>query len=168
MQICLLRHGDALPVGAPGVESDHQRPLSDEGRKEIQAVAAALRKLNIHPTRILTSPLIRARETAEIVAQNLGDLPVLPWEELGNGFSPSGLLSRLRELAPEESVVLVGHQPDLGQFAAFLLFGDTDADISLKKGGACFVEFRNHPESGRGSLKWLLTQKQLARTVGGG
>lgn len=163
MDIYLLRHGNAVPVGSPGITSDDERTLSDQGRKDIRKVGCALRKLKLSPHIVLTSPLIRARETAEIVAKTLGDIPVTECDELGHGFSPSGLLARLRELPADTSAILVGHQPDLGTFTSFLVTGDADSvDVALKKGGVCRVAFDHAPAAGNGSLRWLLTQKHLS------
>jgi phosphohistidine phosphatase len=162
MDVYLLRHGDALPVGSEGIRTDDERTLSDEGRREIREVAASLQRLKVDPDAILSSPLIRARETADIVAQEAGKKEVTSCDELGHGFSPAGLLARLRELPRKSSLILVGHQPDLGSFASFLLTGDANAiDISLKKGGLCWIEFDNQAAAGKGTLRWLLTQKHL-------
>jgi len=162
MDVYLLRHGDALPVGAQGIRTDDERPLSDAGRKETREVGRAFRKLRVRPDTLLSSPLVRARETAEIVGECLEGTGVTLCEELGHGFSPPALLARLRELPTKQTVLLVGHQPDLGRFASFLLTGDTAADIDLKKTGLCRIEFEKAPAPGKGTLRWLLTQKHLA------
>lgn len=162
MNIYLLRHGDALPVGAGGITNDDQRSLSDGGREEIRQVAAGLRKLKVVPDTLLSSPLLRAQQTADIVAQAFDRLAVTSCEELGHGFSCPALLARLRELPSKASVVLVGHQPDLGMFASFLLVGDDSVEVALKKGGLCWIEFEKAPAAGQGTIRWLLTQKQLS------
>jgi len=162
MDLYLLRHADALPAGAPGIRTDDERPLSETGRKESRDVGAALRKLGVGPETVLSSPLLRARQTAELVTGALGGLRVTVCEELGHAFSSPALLAKLCELPGRQAVLLVGHQPDLGTFASFLLSGREGIDVGLKKAGLCRIEFEGLPAVGRGTLRWLLTQKHLA------
>src|SRR5437588_4008526 len=122
MDLYLIRHTDALPVGAGDVTCDEERPLSELGQSQAKALAAGLQKRGVHIGQLLTSPLRRARETAEGIQKNWqGDaLEIVDCPELEPGLRARRLARCVRRLN-EENVALVGHQPDLGAWAAWLI-----------------------------------------------
>ena len=164
MNLYLLRHGIAAAGDEPGIESDHERPLTPKGVKRMRKAAKGLRRLGIEFDAILTSPLIRARQTAEIVAEALSlQSELQEISALAPESSVDNLLLGLTRFQTREDLLLVGHQPLLGQIAAFLLRGKDKShfDMPLKKGGLCRIEIDSIPPSKPGTLHWLLAPKQL-------
>jgi len=164
MNLYLLRHGIAVVGNEPGIESDNERALTSKGGKRMRKAAKGLQRLGIAFDGILTSPLVRARQTAEIVADVLGLKSQL--QEI-SGLAPESsvenLLFGLTRFQNREHLLLVGHQPLLGETAAFLLHGKNrpSLDIALKKGGMCCIEIDSMPPDKIGTLHWLLAPKQL-------
>lgn len=144
------------------MDRDEDRMLSAEGRKRTRAAAAGLRELGCRPDRILTSPLVRARETADIIAAVLpGNTRVEAVACLGPGVPQQDVVARLcRQNAG--AVMLVGHMPSLAMLVAFLLSGRTDWDVHLKKASACRLSFEGRPAPGTACLEWLLQPNALA------
>jgi phosphohistidine phosphatase len=127
--------------------------------------AAAVARLERGITRILTSPLRRAAESADLVAKTLDQgIPHERFEGLAPGHPFRTVLQRLAELGPDEVVVLVGHEPDLGKLAGVLLLG-APAALPIKKAGACAISFTDVAGSGSGRLEWFLPPKALRRHV---
>lgn len=124
MNLYLLRHGIAIPGDEPGIESDHERPLTSKGAKRMRKAAKGLRRLSIEFDAILSSPLRRARQTADIVAEALGlESEVQEISGLAPESSVDNLLFGLTRFQNREHLLLVGHQPLLGDAAAYLLRG---------------------------------------------
>jgi len=164
MNLYLMRHGIALPLDAPTVAHDGDRPLSNKGVKRIGKAAKGVRRLNIPFDGVLTSPLLRARQTAEIVASTLGLEARL--EEI-SGLAPEStvehLLFGLTRYQDREHILLVGHEPLLSQTAVHLLAGRQTANLNLgfRKGSLCRIEIETLPSVSPAKLHWLLTPKQL-------
>lgn len=152
MKLYFLRHGQAN--WEHWERPDDERPLTKKGRKELEAIAAAFKKLSLRPQVILSSPLPRALETAQIVSEKLDiDLATLPL--LAPGFGLHSLRQVLSDY-PERDLMLVGHEPDFS-FAVTQLTGGT---IRMAKGGLARVDIENIPDL-RGELVWLLPPKVL-------
>lgn len=161
MDCVLLRHGIAVERDEwEGSEAD--RPLTEEGAKRVAQAVAGLNRLDVQPTHILSSPLLRAIETAKIVRRSLlVRSAVQIVDELLPDASPDRLLSILHDLPPESCVVCVGHEPQLGIIASILLSGRATASFPMKKAGACLIELPIPVKPGRGVLRWWLTPSQL-------
>lgn len=162
MRLFFLRHGIAEP-GHSSL-SDFDRQLTDEGRAELEDVAQGLRRLKIRPDRLLSSPLVRARQTAEAVAPALG-ASVEIVDELRSGASFAAFQELARRYEKAGSLMLVGHEPDFSETAAVLIGADGDG-LVLKKAGLIRVDLDGRFERGQGRLRWLLTPHQLA-LIGG-
>ncbi len=149
MQICFLRHGEA---DWPNWDKpDDERPLTERGRKEMKRVAKFLERLKFSPDAILTSPLPRASQTAEIAADRLG-LEMQVEAALAHGFN----VERLRRLIAKstfECVVLVGHEPEFSAVVKEL----TGGEVKLSKAGIALVEVNRGCTSGK--LLWLFPPK---------
>lgn len=160
MDICLMRHGIAADLGGK-IKSDAERPLTSEGIAAIEEEARGIRKLDLQFDAILTSPLVRARQTAEIVAEFLHAEDRLEiCDALGIPASMPGVIKRLRDYEMTSGVLLVGHQPDIGRLAGHLI-GQDKLWLPFKKGGVCRVEVeRLHPNP-YGEIRWFLTPKQV-------
>jgi len=157
MNIYLLRHAHALAVGEPGVESDEERPLSDQGRQQAVLMAGAAQRLGLKFDQVLTSPLRRALETAQEFCRHLGmeESALVTCGALEPGGSAKKLMKRLRSLEAND-VVLVGHSPDLNEHAAYLI-GDKRTELEIAKAGLAFVRCDAAPRKAAGALVWLLT-----------
>ena len=159
MQLYLVRHAEAEETPPKG--GDAERRLTPEGRREFSRVVIGLRRLEPELTRILTSPLVRACQTAEILQEQLpGPAPEeLPL--LAPGGSLERLLFHLREAG--EAVALVGHEPGLGRLICLAVAGRAGAGTPLRKGGIARIDFEDTPKPGGGRLIWLLTPRLLRR-----
>ena len=161
MDCVLLRHGIAVERDEwEGKDAD--RPLTERGAKRVAQVAAGLNWLDVQPTHVLSSPLIRAIETAKIAHRSLRVRSAVQIvDELLPDAPPDRLLSILHDLPPESCVLCVGHEPQLGMAASVLLSGRASASFPLKKAGACLIELAIRAKPGRGVLRWWLTPSQL-------
>lgn len=162
MNLILMRHGDALDVGAPGVRRDADRPLSATGRRVTAAVAQGLADRGVRPDLVLSSPLVRAAQTAEIVARECGGIPVHPCDALAPGGSPADVTVSVR-LSAGACVVAVGHMPDLSELAAYLIDAGTGARLVFRKSGVCAITFEGAPRGAAGQLEWLAPPEWIAR-----
>jgi phosphohistidine phosphatase len=159
--IYLLRHGIAGP--APAGMSDSDRRLTAEGRRRMRRVALGLKRLGVAPDIVLSSPLRRAVETAAIVAPVLGgELGIETYVLLAPGHEPTEVLHGLHHYRKARRLLLVGHQPGLGQLLSHLLTGSSALlAVDLRKGGAAAVAVGTLPPRSAAELHWLLTAKQL-------
>ena len=167
MHCLLFRHGIAVsPHDWEG--SELSRPLTKEGIIKTQKCAEGLRHVDLSPTHILCSPLTRTQETAKIAKEILGckaKIQLCP--ELVFDQSPLLLFPMLNQLPPSATVMVVGHEPHLGQAAGLMISGQECPGLSLKKAGAVLVSFEGEIRPGRGRLEWWLPPAQL-RLLGRG
>jgi phosphohistidine phosphatase len=157
MKLYILRHGDAAEHGDPRYK-ENERPLTPKGIQRTKQLAHTLREMEISFDVILTSPLTRARQTAEIVAR--GVRPQTK-PELTDYLTPSGNMEKLVEeinvIRPvPEVVLLVGHEPYLSCFISLLCVGGTDLPVRMKKGALCRLEVEALSCSRCAILEWLL------------
>jgi phosphohistidine phosphatase len=162
LELLIVRHGIAVEPGTGGM-SDAERPLTDEGEKKFREAARGLAKLLPIPDVLLSSPLLRARQTAEIAAAAWGKVRVAIDERLAGG-SVDDILSAVQEHGRGELVVIVGHEPDVSHLAAKLLGSGYAARLAFKKGGAALFDVGDKPRRG-GQLVWFASQK-LLRSLG--
>ena len=164
MNLYLMRHAIAVAGGEQGVDTDSERPLSAKGIKRMRKAARGLKRLEITFDALLTSPLLRARQTADIVAQATGlSDQVEEISELAPESSVDTLISGLARFRGREHLLLVGHEPLLSQTVSFLLTGKKNQElgIELKKGALCRIEVDGLPPDKPGKLHWLLAPNQL-------
>lgn len=156
MNLYLIRHAEAVPLGVDGITRDADRPLTEVGRQQCRAVAGALRQMNVRLEKLVCSPLVRARQTAdELVANWNGRLVELRVsEELSPGAKKRKLLRDVLSLGGE-SVGLVGHNPDLSELLGWLI-GEKAAGLDMEKAGVACVGFRGPPAKAGGTLAWLV------------
>jgi phosphohistidine phosphatase len=157
MRLYFLRHGIAEDR-APG-RSDAERRLTPEGIEQMERVGEGLRALDLDLDAILTSPLVRARETADLAAKALGLKDRLHEEPLLASGARFGDLQQALADAPEKGrIMLVGHEPDLSGFVEVL----TGGRVRMEKASVAYVKARV-VEPGMGELRWLLEAEQLGR-----
>lgn len=166
MQLYLIRHGLAVDVGEEGVVTDEDRFLSVEGRRKTTEVATALREIGCVVDELLSSPLKRALQTAEILAEELR-IPrsVQLADPLRPGVAPAAQLDWLKSQSLVGPIMLVGHMPDLADLASYLLTGHTDANLCLKKAGVACLSFEDGLAPEAACLEWLMQPKQLRRVA---
>jgi phosphohistidine phosphatase len=160
MQLVLIRHARAEERTL--LKRDHTRALTQDGRRRMRKAARGLHALLPGLTQIATSPLVRARQTAEIVAAVYDGIDIVNLPALSPGTAPRAVLAWLGTQPNEAVLALVGHEPDLGQLASWLLVGRPAGFVQFKKGAAALIEFADAPAAGKGTLAWLLTAAQLA------
>jgi phosphohistidine phosphatase len=164
MKIYLMRHAIAVPRETPGFAEDADRPLTDMGRKKLEAACRGLAYIKPDWDLILTSPYLRAKQTAAIVGEYfemghlLQEVPVL-----APGHTTKQLVPILKDLPAIKSVLLVGHEPSLSQHLSCFLFGTTRGRFFFKKSGMACLRFDNPPEEGEGTLLWMMAPSQLQR-----
>ena len=164
MNLYIVRHAIAVERGTEGYEDDSQRPLTDEGRKKMKKITKALERLGVKPDVILTSPYVRARDTAKILADRYDMTDKIFFSD--NLIPPGNfeaLVFEIHEKYDLANIALVGHEPMLSSLISWLMTGDTDARINLKKGGVAYLSSDSLYQDGRANLEWLLTPALLVQ-----
>ena len=159
MHLVIIRHAIAVPRGAPG--PDEERPLTPEGEAKFREAAKGLASLVGRPDALLTSPWLRARQTAAIAAAAWGRLEPVETTALASGSfdEQAAVLDRYPEGA---TVAIVGHEPWLSELLARLLGARHEDRLEFKKGGAALVEIPGRLAEG-GQLVWFLPPKVLRK-----
>jgi phosphohistidine phosphatase len=161
MMLYIMRHAAAEEAASSG--DDGARKLTERSKEKMRGAAAGFHAMGIKFDAILTSPLARATETAELVASAYGNTPppqVVP--ALATGIAAADAVSALRAFARQDEVMIVGHEPQLSAIASILLTGAGDvAHLKLKTGGCIAIDLPARFERGGGELRWMLTHRQL-------
>ena len=163
MHPCLvIRHGAAEEISGSG--QDGARQLSSAGRDEVVEMARGLAHIGPRPGLILSSPLERARETAEILASAFGGCAVERHDQLSGGASPASILEALAERCtqPGTRFAIVGHEPDLGRFISYALAASARGFHAPRKASVCLLEFPMRPRAGNATLEWAMEPQHLA------
>jgi len=158
-ELYLVRHGLAEERGDAWPD-DTKRPLTDEGISRMRKAARGLARLGVSVEVVLTSPLVRARQTAEILAGALDPRPSLVnVDSLAPDGAYAAVVADLEKHARKTRLALVGHEPMIGEFAARIL--GSRHPIEFKKGAVCRIDIDDLPPAGPGDLRWMLTPKIL-------
>ncbi len=167
MDVYILRHGKA-EARSTGVSGDAGRRLTESGRREMGDVAAGIVSLGIMPRHVISSPLVRAKETASIVIELLSKAGSAPriaiWPELKPESNILETHRRLINMAPDTSIMLVGHEPHLSSLASSMALSSGAGDnllLNLKKGGVIMVRGSASGPMIRGSMRYMMTPRQL-------
>ena len=163
LNLFLLRHGVAVEREEFDYVNDAARPITPKGKKQLRHVAAAIRILELDFDLVLSSPLIRARQTAEIIAEKLEFKRHVSYaDELKPGADDKMLVHKIANLTKfSGNLLLVGHEPDLSELLALLVTGNQDGGFSLKKGGLAKLEIEKLRFGKCAKLAWLLTPAQM-------
>jgi phosphohistidine phosphatase len=163
MELYVIRHAIAQQLGRKNDFMDERRALTSEGRERMREAARGLRRLEVEIDLILTSPLVRAVETAEIVAAQLGlsKKEIRQTDNLAPGAETDKLFTEIKRDAGAESIALIGHQPDLGEIISKIVQGSDGLSVALKKGSVCCISVTETVPQIRGRLSWLLGPKHL-------
>jgi phosphohistidine phosphatase len=161
MQVFLVRHAIAHERNRIRWPNDALRPLTTAGIRRFRKAAFGVARCLPKGAVLLTSPYVRARETAAILAEALGSRKPVECTELASGESVPACFGLLRK-RKEQAVVLVGHEPNLSTFMAAALAGSgARMKIQFKKGGAACIEFATRIEPGHATLRWMLPPRVL-------
>jgi phosphohistidine phosphatase len=164
MNLFLARHGEAVATGGV-VLRDADRPLSVRGEEDAALMGRVLARICPNLQMVVTSPLLRAVRTGEIMGNEIGSHPVFSvTNHLAPGFRHKSLLDELMLLASDGDILAVGHQPDLSAFIAFLVSGAADASVGMPPGAVARLTVRPGRARHSATLEWLLTP-QLAKSV---
>jgi phosphohistidine phosphatase len=165
MMLSLLRHGIAVDPGSPGYDEDSARPLTAKGERRMRRIAEGMLPLGLAYDLILSSPYLRARQTADIVAQILKTPDGV---HLSDVLTPEGNPRQLIEAIhtdhrERQDILLVGHEPYLSRLISVLLTGNPNLPVSMKRGGLCTLDVETLRFGRCASLVYLLTPRQLRR-----
>ena len=159
LELYLIRHGIAAERGKDWPD-DSKRPLTPEGISRLRKAARGLNELGVGFDQIVTSPLVRTRQTADIFAEELKSKPpVVTSDALAPAGTPASVIQEIAKHVRKPRLALVGHEPNLGELAAQLIGSRTP--LEFKKGGICRIDFDVLPPKGAGALRWFLTPKLL-------
>ncbi len=160
MLLYIVRHAWAEDRDAEKYPNDDVRPLTGEGKKRFGKVVERLVDGGFRPTLVATSPLIRCRQTADILVKHLPDkVKLVELDALRPGSDVNALVE-WTAAQPDEAIAWVGHAPDVGDLAASLV-GDATAAIRFAKGAVAAIQFEGPPAGEKGELTWLATAKLL-------
>lgn len=157
----VVRHGIAAERGDE-YPDDAKRPLTPEGIASFREAVEGLSALGVRLDQVLTSPLVRARQTAEILAEILpGRPPIAEVKALTPAGSAAAVVTALGEYGRRSSIALVGHEPGVGELAARLV--GARGTFSFKKGAVCRIDVGALPLTGPGELRWFATPRMLRK-----
>jgi phosphohistidine phosphatase len=158
-ELYLIRHAIAAERGDE-FPDDAKRPLTADGAAKMRKAVRGMVRLGINVDVILTSPLVRSRQTAEIVAAAFGDRPpIVAVDSLAPGGSYQAVLSDLEKQSRRSHIAIVGHEPALGELAGRL--SGSRHPFEFRKGGVCRIDVEALPPTGPGALRWFATPKIL-------
>jgi phosphohistidine phosphatase len=162
IELYLVRHAIAAERG-PNYPDDRERPLTSEGIARFKQSVEGLKDLDCSVDLVLTSPLVRAAHTAELLVAGLKSKPrTEQLDALAPGGRLSAVLEAVRSFAKRyRRIALVGHEPDLGELAAKLL--QARGEVEFKKGAVCCIQLDGAMPTGPGILRWLLPPKALRK-----
>ena len=159
MRLYIIRHAWA---GDPGPEwpDDAQRPLTDDGQRRFRKVADTLGERGFAPQLVVTSPYVRARQTADILVDRLKPTPELHVLDALQCGSDLAAALRWTAARAESEIAWVGHMPDVAEMTAVLI-GDRRTALDFSKGAVAAIDFDGPPAAGAGVLRWFVTAKLL-------
>jgi phosphohistidine phosphatase len=159
VELYLVRHAIAAPRGEDWPDDD-KRPLTARGISRFREAVEGLRKIGVEIDEIFTSPLIRARQTADLLAGGLPGSPVVRvLDALGPGHEPRSVLAQLARAVRRRRVALVGHEPGLGELAAHLI--GAGRALPFKKGGVCRIDVESLASRRAGALTFFVAPRLL-------
>jgi phosphohistidine phosphatase len=165
VELYLIRHADALPLGEGGTQDDSERPLSDKGRAQSEQVGRFFEARGIVLDKLISSPYVRARETAELMLPHLPE-PKPPLEAsaaLVPDAKPRKLAKLLRGVEAQR-VGLVGHLPHIAEWAGWFI-GGKKAQLDFAKAGIACIVCDEVPGKGLGVLEWLITPELFGHSA---
>ena len=160
MDLYILRHGKAEPYGQR-YPADHLRPLTEKGRKRTKGSVKGMKAANVNVDLIVSSPILRARQTAEIVHKGLGIAEPIEFSSALASGSVREVMSAIQAYASLDGVLLVGHEPTLSELISTMSSGVYHVAFNLKPGGLCKLNVATLGFGQCASIEWFVTPKQL-------
>jgi len=161
LELYIIRHAIAADRGEE-YPDDSKRPLTSEGISRFRKEAKALNALGMSVALILTSPLVRTRQTADVLSESLeGNPPVMNTDSLTPAGTAPAVIQELSRHAKKGPIALVGHEPNIGELAARLIGARTA--FEFKKGAVCRIDFDVLPPKGTGHLRWFVPPRMLRK-----
>jgi phosphohistidine phosphatase len=158
-KLYLIRHGVAADRGEKWPD-DTKRPLTEEGIERMRKAARGMERLGVRFDIVITSPLVRTRQTAELVAAAFDPRPhIVNSESLAPGGTHASIIAELQKYERRSHIGIVGHEPGIGELAARLI--GARHVITFKKGSVCRIDVDALPPNGPGDLRWFLTPRTL-------
>lgn len=162
MNLYLVRH--AIAEDSTDYEDDSLRPLTEKGREKMKRIAQALLEIGVEPDLLVSSPYVRASQTAAILAKELKYKEELAYSDfLVPTGEPNDMIGEINEKYSVDELMLVGHEPNLSSLAGVLLAGNPGLSINLKKGGVCCLAVDDLHYDRKATLEWLVTPKIATR-----
>ena len=164
MILYIIRHAIAEPAGRSENEDDSRRPLTPKGRRKMHQIALGLKELEVQIDLLLSSPYLRASQTARILGKTLGirSERVALSDNLMPGAYADRLVHEINLIyAGCENIALIGHEPSLSSLISMLISGDPTLFVTLKKGGVCKLSLEALRYGRCATLEWLLAPSQL-------
>lgn len=162
MELYFLRHGHAVEPGSLKITADSERPLTPEGVKKMKKTALGMRSIGVEPGHIVSSPYLRARQTAELAAEGLRHKKKIRFTDtLTPGAACANLTEFLAGFDPEDKLLLVGHQPSIGNFITHFLREEGAVRIDVKKASLCFLTTPGSAAPGSATLRWFVPSRFL-------
>jgi len=161
LELYLIRHGVAAERG-DDYPDDSKRPLTNQGIAALKKEAKALVHLGVDFDHIISSPLVRTKQTAEVFAQALPSEPAVTLSDsLAPAGAPAAVFQELAKHMRKERIAVVGHEPNMGELAARLI--GARVPLEFKKGAICRIDFEVFPPKGVGSLRWFMPPRMLRK-----
>jgi len=163
LELYLIRHGVAAERGED-FPDDSKRPLTNGGISRLRKEAKALDAIGVAVDHIITSPLVRTKQTADIFAESLKSKPsVSQSDALAPAGTSTAVVQELAKHMRKGRIALVGHEPNIGELAGRLI--GARMPLEFKKGAICRIDFEVFPPKGIGQLRWFVTPRML-REIG--
>jgi phosphohistidine phosphatase len=161
LELYLIRHGIAAVRGEE-YPDDSKRPLTSEGINRLRKEAKALEALAVGFDQIVSSPLVRAKQTADVFAEIMKSRPpVVTADALSPAGTPAAVIQELAKHMRKGRIALVGHEPNMGELAAYLI--GAKVPLPFKKGAVCRIDFAVFPPKGKGQLIWFVPPRLLRK-----
>ncbi len=161
LELYLIRHGIAAERGDE-YPDDSKRPLTSHGISALKKEAKALAHMGVDFDHIISSPLVRTKQTAEVFSQTLPSNPSISFSDsLAPAGTPASVFQELAKHMRKERIAIVGHEPNMGELAARLI--GARAPLEFKKGAICRIDFEVFPPKGVGSLRWFMPPRMLRK-----
>ncbi len=164
MELYWIRHGIAVDRMDLSVKSDEERWLTEDGIKKMERASHGFHSLIPSLDVIFTSPFVRARQTADIIARTFGDVGLVQvLDDLMPGANFDGIQTAIKNQPSNARIAFVGHEPDFSELIAILTTGSPRPEIEMKKGSICRIDMKGKFLPGTGVLVWLLPSKILRK-----
>ena len=164
MDLMLIRHAEAGERDPAKYPDDGLRPITPEGRRKMVQMAGVMKKMGLRFDFLVSSPLVRALQTAEVLAEVFEHTEGPQTSDvLGLSCTAAGIVNLLGKYPPDSAVALVGHEPSFSASAGALIGAGRNVQIVLKKGGTIGLAFEGAPEVGTGALAFHLKPGHLKR-----